>query len=104
MKALVVESSLMYQKIFGQPLEAYSLASTITESMNKTLEQKIDFDLTLISMYLNYDNGIESSKALREKHKNKQVPILITSSETDPSLICKTIRNGTSEAISHACI
>ena len=86
-KILVVEDSLMVQKLFKRALEQHGFEVDTSEHGREALDFIADkqYDLIFTDLNMPFINGIDFTRQVRQIKQYKQTPIILVSSDSMPS-------------------
>ena len=83
-KILVVEDSLMVQKLFKRALESHGFEVETSENGREALPliENTQFDLIFTDLNMPFVNGIDFTKYVRKNANYQEVPVILVSSDS----------------------
>ncbi len=99
MKALVLEPSKVYQQMYLAMLQTHQfevIFSKTSEDAFLKLEKK-RFDIIYVALHLDDVKGTEFCQQFRERFGDHQTPIVMVTSENDPTITTDALTSGATE-------
>ena len=86
-KILIVEDSLMVQKLFKRALEKHGFETDTCDHGRDALNliEKTQYDLIFTDLNMPFINGIDFTKKARELDNYQDTPIILVSSDSMPA-------------------
>ncbi len=104
MNALILENSKLFQTILEEIFQKLGLsikiACTAEQGLRLLLSNKFDF--ICVSMHLNDTSGFEFTKRYKAQRRDKPIPIILITSESNESIIKESLKIGITEVYSKA--